>query len=100
MTGASERGIDRGEDDIPRGARAVRDEALAAVDDPVLSVFAAARANPGDVGSGARLGESVRAPFQAGRHVLEDAEEALLLFLRAASANWRSAEARSRETEK
>src|SRR5581483_9098757 len=70
MSGASERRIDGREDDAPRGARPVRDEALSAVDHPLLAFFSAARADSGDVRAGARLGERVRAPFQAGGHVL------------------------------
>ena len=72
VAGAPQRGIDRREDDVPRRARAVRDVALAPVEDPVLAVLAAARADAGDVAPGARLGERVGAPAELLAHVVED----------------------------
>src|SRR5262249_48936025 len=92
MPRASERWIDRREDDAPRSARAVRDEALATVQDPMLAVFAAARLDGGDVASGARLGETVRSPFQLGQ-TAKDGRESLLLPRRPGAAHGRPAEA-------
>ena len=64
VTGAAERGVDGREDDVPRGARAVGDVALATVEHPVLAVLAAARPDAGDVAARARLGERVGAPLE------------------------------------
>src|SRR5262249_51523881 len=97
MRRAAERRIDRREDDAPRRARAVRDEALATVQDPVFPVSPAARADARDVAPRARLRQRVRGPAELLRHVLEHAEEPLLLRRRAARADRRRAEARARD---
>ena len=66
--------LDRGEDDVPRSPRAVRDVALSPVQDPRVALFAAARANAGDVAPGAGLGEGIRAPLERLAHVFEDTQ--------------------------
>ncbi len=95
MPRATERRIDRGEDDVPRRPRAVGDVALAPVYDPVLPIFSTARADRRDVAPRARLRERVGPPLELRRHVFEDPEEALFLRRRPARANGGPSETRA-----
>ena len=82
-------------DHVRPGVAGIRDEPLAAVDDPGPAVRAVlvsgGRAGSAGVGAGAGLGQAVRAEDLAGGH--RD-EEALLLFRRSGQVDRPAAEAR------